>query len=351
MTDAKGIQEDVQKYYGDTLKSSKDLRVVTCELTNKLSKDNVALYKSLHEDVREKNYGCGIVYPQFVDNCKIIDLGSGSGCDCYMLSKMVGENGTILGVDMIPEQISLSKKYIDFHTKLFGFKKPNTNFIQDTIENFVKNKDIGKNFFDVAVSNCVINLVADKKLALQNIFSVLNEGGEFYFSDMYANINLPKFDNPIMWGEGISGALYWKKFIEIAEEIGFTTPLMMSAAPIPVEDEEFKKILDPIGAKYVAITYRLFKPKKIGTKLEKNKNLKYIGDGSLKIDCYNTVKKNQIIKPLPELYEILNGSRYAKFFENSENSEIDQTIVRTSLMVDPFEFIKVNESKPACCSK
>ncbi|KAI3382740.1 hypothetical protein SNEBB_007293 [Seison nebaliae] len=348
MTDTKEIQEDVQKYYGDTLKSSKDLRIAGCVITDKLGKNDVALYKSLHEEVREKNYGCGIVYPQFVENCKVIDLGSGSGCDCYMLSKMVGEDGYVAGVDMTPAQIDVARKYVDYHTKLFGFKKPNTNFIQDTIENFVNNKEIEKNFFDVAVSNCVINLVADKKLALQNIYDVLNEGGELYFSDIYANVKLPPLKNTALWGECISGALFWKEFIEMCEDIGFTSPLIMSASDVPIEDKEFNAILDPLGAKFVSVTYRLFKPKS-SSKWEKNGNLKFIGDGNFKIDCYNNVNKGDTIKLTPEIFRIMATSRYTKLFECSPSNEENKSDGKSSLLIDPFEFVKVNKCTTSCC--
>lgn len=50
-------------------------------------------------------YGCGLVVPESLEGCKILDLGSGSGRDCYMLSQLVGEKGHVTGIDMTEEQV------------------------------------------------------------------------------------------------------------------------------------------------------------------------------------------------------------------------------------------------------
>ena len=51
-------------------------------------------------------YGCGPVFPEAVEGCHVLDLGSGSGRDCFVLSKLVGEKGYVTGVDMTQEQVS-----------------------------------------------------------------------------------------------------------------------------------------------------------------------------------------------------------------------------------------------------
>lgn len=52
-----------------------------------------------------RNYGCGAVYPEAVEGCTILDLGSGAGLDCFVLSKMVGPKGHVTGIDMTKEQV------------------------------------------------------------------------------------------------------------------------------------------------------------------------------------------------------------------------------------------------------
>lgn len=55
-------------------------------------------------------YGCGVVVPECLEGCRMLDLGSGSGRDCFMLSQLVGENGHITGVDMTKDQVLLLPK-------------------------------------------------------------------------------------------------------------------------------------------------------------------------------------------------------------------------------------------------
>ena len=59
----------------------------------------------IHDEVVSKYYGCGLVVPTCLEGMKILDLGSGSGRDCYALSKLVGKNGFVTGIDMTDEQV------------------------------------------------------------------------------------------------------------------------------------------------------------------------------------------------------------------------------------------------------
>ena len=56
--------------------------------------------------ISHRMYGCGAVFPEAVEGCRILDLGSGAGADCFVLSKLVGPTGHITGVDMTHEQVS-----------------------------------------------------------------------------------------------------------------------------------------------------------------------------------------------------------------------------------------------------
>ena len=57
--------------------------------------------------VFHRNYGCGVVYPEALEGCRVLDLGSGAGLDCFILSKLVGEAGHVTGIDMTPEQVNV----------------------------------------------------------------------------------------------------------------------------------------------------------------------------------------------------------------------------------------------------
>ena len=60
--------------------------------------------------------------------------GSGSGRDCYILSKLVGEEGSVVGVDMTENQLKTASEYVQYHTSLFGYSKPNVEFVHGYIE-------------------------------------------------------------------------------------------------------------------------------------------------------------------------------------------------------------------------
>ncbi len=65
---------------------------------------------------RCRSYGCGAVYPECVEGCSILDLGSGAGLDCFILSRMVGPEGHITGVDMTPEQVHEASNVVGMYT-------------------------------------------------------------------------------------------------------------------------------------------------------------------------------------------------------------------------------------------
>lgn len=93
-----------------------------------------------------------MVLPVAIGGATIIDLGSGSGRDCFALSKLVGPNGHVIGgtykwtwvlakyrasanlVDMTDEQVNLAQSYVEYHTKKFGYSKPNVEFRKGYIE-------------------------------------------------------------------------------------------------------------------------------------------------------------------------------------------------------------------------
>ncbi|KAG9341404.1 hypothetical protein JZ751_019212, partial [Albula glossodonta] len=143
-----------------------------------------------------------MVIPQKLHGCKVLDLGSGSGRDCYVLSKLVGSSGHVIGVDMTEEQIMASRKYIRYHQEKFGLEKPNTIFVQGYMEKLWET-GIQDDSLDILVSNCVICLCPDKKAVFKEAYRVLKEGGELYFSDIYSNkvISESLKQDPVLWGK------------------------------------------------------------------------------------------------------------------------------------------------------
>ncbi|CAF0843703.1 unnamed protein product [Didymodactylos carnosus] len=269
---------NVQDYYSKELKSTYDLKTSACCTKGSTPHSIKSILKDIHPDVQAKYYGCGLVFPPKLENCKVLDLGCGSGRDVYILSRLVGPQGFVVGVDMTKEQIDVARQHIDYHMKKFNYKESNVKFIEGKIENLTA-LGINENFFDVVVSNCVINLTPDKKAVINEVWKVLKPGGEFYFSDVYADQTISEDlrNNKILWGECLSGAIKWEDLVLYATEAGFTTPRLVTAQQIDITNDDLKKLVGtPVyfskilfftiffshfsgNIRFVSATFRLFK--------------------------------------------------------------------------------------------
>jgi arsenite methyltransferase len=251
------VVKETQHYYGDVLKKSSDLKTNACCTMESIPNHVKDKLKNIHDDVLSTYYGCGLVMPDCLENTKILDLGCGSGRDVYLLSQFVGENGKVIGVDMTDNQLEIAQNKLEYHMEKFGYSNSNVEFKKGNIEEL---DTLGiENDLDIVVSNCVVNLCKDKEKVLKNVFNLLKTGGEFYFSDVYSSQRIPSelAQDPVLWGECLSGALYWNDFLNIAKKCGFTDPRLVKSNLITVKNKELEEKVGDI--KFYSATYRLFK--------------------------------------------------------------------------------------------
>jgi SAM-dependent methyltransferase len=250
--------DQVKDYYGKVLQTSADLKTDACCTAEGLPDFLKPILSQIQDEVLAKYYGCGLVLPEQLAGTRILDLGCGAGRDVYALSALVGEHGQVVGVDMTQEQLDVALSHQEFHAQQFGYKAPNTRFEKGFIEQ-LDQLDLEENSFDIIVSNCVINLSPDKLAVLRQCFDLLKPGGEMYFSDVYAARRVPQSlkDDPVLWGECISGALYWNDFIHLAKRAGFTDPRLVTSRPLMIGDQRVSEKLQ--GRRFYSATYRLFK--------------------------------------------------------------------------------------------
>jgi len=252
--DARGT---VKQYYGTELKSTSDLKAGVCCTIESMPAHVREVMPYIAEEIKEKYYGCGSPFPPVLRGLTVLDLGCGTGRDCYIFSKLVGGSGFVYGIDMTEKQIEVAIKYVAEQTKRFGYERPNVEFIFDYIEN------LGNHFpeesLDLVVSNCVVNLVEDKESVLRQVYRALKFGGELYFSDIYADRRLPEElrTNPVLYGECLGGALYWKDFERISRKVGFSDPRVVSKRVAGISNEEIKGLVGNVT--FYSITYRLWK--------------------------------------------------------------------------------------------
>jgi len=316
------IKQDVKEYYGKVLKGTKDLKTNACECASAPPDYIKDVLKNIHDDVLAKYYGCGLTIPPLVENCTVLDLGCGSGRDCYILMKLVGPKGKVIGLDMTQEQIDTANKYVDHQTKQFGYEKPNIEFRQGYIED-LKTAGIEDESVDIIVSNCVVNLSPDKHAVLSEAFRVLKKGGEFYFSDVYADRRISEElrKDKVLWGECLSGALYWNDFVNLAKKVGFTDPRVVDDVVFSIGNPKIEALLAPIT--FYSSTFRLWKLDDLEPACEDyGQAVVYKGTipnhpEEFKLDAHHTIPKGKSFPVCSNTNAMLQKTRFAPHFEFS----------------------------------
>ena len=311
---------EVQEYYGKELESSEDLKTTACCTLTPPPKHILEILGQIHDEVLDKYYGCGLTIPNQVEGLKVLDLGSGSGRDCFIASKLVGQNGRVVGVDMTDEQLNVANKHIDYHTEKFGFKHANVRFLKGNIEK-LDELELEEESFDLIISNCVINLAENKQKVLNDAFRLLKLGGEMYFSDVYSDrrIGADLQKDPVLWGECLSGALYWNDFLNFSKKAGFTDPRVVESHPIGIENEQIEEKVGDI--KFFSVTYRLFKLDGLENDCEDyGQSVRYKGtikgnSSSFDLDDHHHFPKGKMITVCGNTYKMLNETRFASHFE------------------------------------
>lgn len=170
---------------------------------------------SLPKTVMELSAGCG--NPTGLAELKtgetVLDLGSGGGIDVFLAAREVGENGRVIGVDFSEKSIDVAERNAK------KMKAKNVEFRLGDLENLpVENESI-----DTLISNCVINLVPDKKKVFEEAYRVLKSGGRMIISDMVTDKKLPKSirNDPVLWSSCIGGALPEQEYLEAIDKAGF----------------------------------------------------------------------------------------------------------------------------------
>lgn len=143
----------------------------------------------------------------------VLDLGSGGGIDVLLSAKRVSPGGKAYGLDMTDEMLALARE----NQKKAGVE--NVEFLKGEIENI----PLPESAVDVVISNCVINLSADKDRVFQEAFRVLRPGGRFAVSDVVVNGEVPPEirRNMELWVGCVAGALRDSEYISKLASAGF----------------------------------------------------------------------------------------------------------------------------------
>mgnify|MGYP000473965285 CR=1 FL=1 len=319
-------KENAKEYYGEVLSSSADLKTTACCTLDMIPKRVRDTLPYIMDEIKDRYYGCGSPMPHVLSGQTMLDLGCGSGRDVYILSKLSGQSGFVHGIDMTQNQISVAKKHQKDQTKRFEYKEVNTNFIHDYIESI--DKHFKENSIDIVTSNCVINLLEDKRDILKKVFKLLKYGGEFYFSDVYANRRLPEHirKDKVLHGECLGGALYANDFVRYAIEAGFVEPRIVTSKEIEITDEEMKKVVGK--TKFYSVTYRLWKIENLDSICEDYGQFAIYKGGipecevEFQLDSNHLFEINRPEHVCKNTADMLSKTRYKKYFEIIGNTNI-----------------------------
>jgi ubiquinone/menaquinone biosynthesis C-methylase UbiE/ribosomal protein S27E len=206
------------------------------------------LVQHIPERLRYRSYGCGspVREADIQTGESVVDLGSGTGIECFIASKLTGPDGRVIGIDMGNAMLAAAEEakvhvVENLHYDNIEFKK-----------SFLEELPIPVASIDLVISNCVLNLSPDKRRVFSEIFRVLKPGGRLIISDITYDEDIPleiKY-NDTLRGECIGGALRYQDLFGILNDIGFSNSQV-------VNGYHYKSVK---AHDFYSITYQSVKP-------------------------------------------------------------------------------------------
>jgi len=173
--------------------------------------------------------GCGnpVALASLQEGETVLDLGSGAGFDCFLSAKKVGREGHVIGIDMTPEMLEKARE----NAAKAGFD--NVEFRLGEIEHL----PVADNSVDAVISNCVINLVPDKRAVFSDSFRVLKPGGRLMVSDIVLLKELPDAikESVSAYVGCLAGAMMKEEYIGAIESAGFTRVEITEEKSFPIK--------------------------------------------------------------------------------------------------------------------
>jgi arsenite methyltransferase len=244
METTENIKQVVKEKYSEIANQSKETNETSCCGSGCCSNEVYTIMSDDYTNLAGYNpdadmgLGCGLP-TQFAHMKKgdtVVDLGSGAGNDCFIARNAVGPEGKVIGIDMTEAMIAKARINAD---KL-GLN--NVEFRLGEIEDM----PMAANKADVVVSNCVLNLVPDKRKAFEEIKRVLKPGGHFSISDVVLKGELPENIKKAseMYAGCVAGALQKEEYMNIIHDVGFTGVKIQKEKPIVIPDDILDKYLN-----------------------------------------------------------------------------------------------------------
>ena len=215
------LKELVRTKYGEIAQQSHEQNAASCCGVGGCSTVDYTIFAEDYTKLKgyvadaDLALGCGVPteFAQIKEGDTVVDLGSGAGNDAFVARAITGESGKVIGIDMTPEMIAKARENAD---------KLSFNNVEFRVGD-IEAMPIGGNRADVVVSNCVLNLVPDKKKAFAEIYRILKPGGHFSISDVVIQGELPEGlrNDAEMYAGCIAGAIQKGEYLELIRKNGF----------------------------------------------------------------------------------------------------------------------------------
>ena len=237
------IKDIVKEQYTEIAKATDQGASCSCCCTVPTGQE---IYTTFHQDYTGKDgyvknadlgLGCGIPTDavQLKTGETVVDLGSGAGNDVFIAQRIVGKTGRVIGIDMTQAMIDRARE----NTRTLGCD--NVEFRLGDIEAMPLDDAVA----DVVVSNCVINLVPDKRKVFEEIQRILKPGGRFGISDIVVTGSLPaKIQSAAeMYAGCIAGALGKEEYLNTIAAVGFVNIAVKKETVYAIPDAALLKYL------------------------------------------------------------------------------------------------------------
>jgi len=220
-TSEKDLKELVRQKYSEIALQDRESNAASCcgsggcstEVYNIMSDDYTQL--AGYNPDADLGLGCGLPtqFAQIKPGDVVIDLGSGAGNDCFVARSQTGETGKVIGIDFSETMLEKAR------TNAEKLKFNNVEFRYGDIEKI----PVSANIADVLVSNCVLNLVPNKKNVIAEIFRALKPNGHFSISDIVLVGELPGSlqKDAEMYVGCVSGAIQKEDYLGLIQAVGF----------------------------------------------------------------------------------------------------------------------------------
>lgn len=254
-TGTSSIPEAIKDYYGKVLQSPDDLQMSAC-CAAETPPQHIRDALKHHEEVQDRFYGCGSPIPAALEGITVLDLGCGSGRDCYVVSKLVGSKGQVIGVDMTDEQVTGGQAAC-------GLPRGEVRLRQRGVQAWVhRGPSVHRHSRRLRGPGRLqlrAESVARQAACLRGGHAGAEAVGELHFSDVFADRRIPTelMEDPVLLGECLSGALYVEDFRRVMAESGSADTRVVCSSPLEISNPEIARKIGFVT--FSSLTVRVFK--------------------------------------------------------------------------------------------